>query len=151
MRKRKPPAIRFRAAGGNIPWAEMKELELPARMRIHCQRIARKIRQKKADAAKPFCAMRESGLVRLSDPDKGQPSFSPFFLTCGKGRKGTEFGNLLRQIFEIEGQQLGRARFHAAMKFSAVKLTGKSAVLTSKRILEHARDRYRDDLESCPL
>lgn len=48
----------------NIPWAEMKELELPLRMRIHCQRLVRKIRQKKADSAS-LCVMRELGLCDL--------------------------------------------------------------------------------------
>jgi hypothetical protein len=135
----------------NVPWAEMREQELPLRMRIHCQRIARKIRQKKADAAKHQSIMREMGLVRLSGPDKGQPIYSQFFLTCGQGRKGTDSGNMLRKIFEIESKSLGRVRFPAAIKFSAVKLTGKSAVSTGKRILEYARDRYRDDLENCPF
>lgn len=133
----------------NIPWAEMKELELPERMRIHCQRIARKIRQKKADAAKHRANMRQADLVSLSRPDKGQPIFSQFFLICGKGRKGTDFGSSIREIFEIAGNGLGRVLFPAAVKFAAVKLTGKSAVSTGKRILECARDRFRDDLETC--
>jgi hypothetical protein len=135
----------------NIPWAEMKELELPLRMRIHCQRIARKIRQNKADSAKHFCIMRELGLVRMSGPNKGQPIFSQFFLTCGQGRKGTDFGSSIRKIFEIEGKSLGRVRFPAPIKFSAVKLTGKSAVSTGKQILEFARDRYIAELETCPF
>jgi len=135
----------------NIPWAEMKERELPLRMRIHCQRIARKIRQKKADAAKFLCAMREMDLVRLSGPNKGQPIFSQFFLTCGRGRKGTDFRSSLRQIFGIESKSLGRVRFPAPIKFAAVKLTGKSAVSTGKRILEYARERYREDLENSPF
>lgn len=135
----------------NIPWAEMKELDLPLRMRIHCQRIARKLRQKKADAAKFHSIMRELDLVRLSGPDKGQPIFSQFLLTCGQGRKGTTAGNNLRMFFAMEGKRFGRVRFPAAIKFSAVKLTGKSAVATGKRILEYARDRYRHDLENCPF
>ena len=135
----------------NIPWAEMKELELPLRMRIHCQRITRKIRQKKADAAKHFCVMRELGLLRLTGPEKGQPIFSQFFLTCGRGRKESNTGNCLRKIFEIEGKRLGRVRFPAAIKFAAVKLTGKSAVSTGKRILAYAGDRFRDDLERYPF
>jgi hypothetical protein len=135
----------------NIPWAEMKELELPLRMRIHCQRIARKIRQKKADAAKFFCAMREMGLIRLSGPNKGQPIFSQFFLTCGRARKGTDFGNSIRKMFEIEASRLGRVRFPSAAKFSSVKLTGKGAVPTAKLILEYAGNRFRDDLETCPF
>jgi hypothetical protein len=135
----------------NIPWAEMKELELPLRMRIHCQRIARKIRQKKAEAAKFLCTMRELDLVRLSGPNKGQPIFSQFYLTCGQGRKGTDIGDTFRIVFELESKCLGRVRFPSAIKFAAVKLTGKSAVSTGKRILEYARDRYRDDLENCPF
>jgi hypothetical protein len=135
----------------NIPWAEMKEQELPLRMRIHCQRIARKIRQKKADAAKHLGIMRELDLLRLSGPNKGQPCFSQFFLACGKGRKGTAAGNTFRTIFDLEGQSFGPVRFPAAIKFAAVKLTGKSAVSTGKRILEYARDRYRDELETCPF
>ncbi len=120
-------------------------------MRIYCQRLARKVRQKKADAAKHFCIMRELDLIRHSGPDKGQPIFSQFFLTCGKGRKGTFFGDSLRQMFELEGKCLGPVRFPAAIKFSAVKLTGKTAVSTGKRILEYARDRYLADLETCPF
>jgi hypothetical protein len=135
----------------NIPWAEMKELELPLRMRIHCQRIARKIRQKKANDAKFLCIMRELDLLRLSGPNKGQPCFSQFFLTCGQGRKGTDTGNRFREIFGIEGQSFGPVRFPAPFKFAAVKLTGKSAVSTGKRILEYARDRYRNELETCPF
>jgi hypothetical protein len=135
----------------NIPWAEMKELELPLRMRIHCQRIARKIRQKKADAARYLCAMRKMDLVRLSGPNKGQPIISQFFLTCGRARKGTEIGNSLRIMFGIESKGLGRVRFPAPIKFAAVKLTGKSAVSTAKRILEYARDRYSEDLENYPF
>ncbi len=135
----------------NISWANMKELELPQRMRIHCQRIVRKIRQKKADAAKHFTVMRELGLVRLSGPDKGQPIFSQFFLACGKGRKKTLLGDALRQSFEIDGKRLGSVKFPSAIKFAAVKLTGKSAVSTGKRILEYAGDRFREDLENCPF
>lgn len=137
--------------GQKIPWAEMKEQEMPLRMRIHCQRIARKIRQKKADAAKHFCIMQELGLVSLSGPEKGQPIFSQFYLTCGQGRKGTDFGRKLRKIFKIEGKCLGPVRFPAAIKFSAVRLTGKSAISTAKRILEYAAHRYRNDLENCPF
>lgn len=135
----------------NIPWAEMKELELPLRMRIHCQRLARKIRQKKADSAKHLCVMRELGLVRLTGPNKGQPIFSQFFLTCGRARKGTDFGNNLREMFGVGRKGLERVRFPAPIKFSSVKLTGKSAVSTGKRILEYARDRFHEDLEHCPF
>jgi hypothetical protein len=135
----------------NIPWAEMKELELPDRMRIHCQRIARRIRQKKADAALHLSIMRESDLVRLSGPNKGQPIVSQFALTCGHARKGTSFGGMIRGIAAFSGKRFGRVRFPAAIKFSAVKLTGKSAVSTGKRILEYARDRFSVDLELIPF
>lgn len=135
----------------NIPWAEMKELELPERMRIHCQRIARKLRQKNADDAKFRSIMRQAGLVRLSGPDKGQPIASQFALTCGRARKGTSFGDTLRDCTAYIGKRLGRVQFPELVKFSSVKLTGKCAVSTGKRILEYARDRFLHDLETCPF
>ena len=135
----------------NIPWAEMIEQELPLRMRIHAQRIARKIRQKKANAAKFLCIMREADLVRLSGPDKGQPIVSQFALTCGHARKGTTFGDLVRGIATFTGKSFGPVRFPAPIKFAAVKLTGKGAAITGERILEYARDRYRVDRENRPF
>ena len=57
----------------------------------------------------------------------------------------------VREMFETEGKCLGPVRFPAPVKFAAVKLTGKSAVTTGKRILEYAGDRFRDDLERHPF
>jgi hypothetical protein len=135
----------------NIPWAEKKELELPPRMRIHCQRIARKIRQKNADAAKFLRIMREANLVHLIGSNKGQPIASQFELTCGRARKGTSIGAMFRTIAASLGKRLGRATLHPTAKFSSVKLTGKGAVATGKRILEYARDRHLTDLELMPF
>ena len=68
----------------NIPWAELREIELPLRMRIHCQRIARKIRQKKAGAAKHLCIMRELDLVRRSGPNKGLALLKSYGTASGR-------------------------------------------------------------------
>lgn len=95
--------------------------------------------------------MRRLGLVQLSGPEKEKSIFSQFYLTCGKGCKKTDWGDTLRKMFEIEDRTLGPVRFPYAIKYSAIKLAGKSAVSTGKRILEYARDRYRDDLESMPF
>jgi hypothetical protein len=101
--------------------------------------------------SKHLCVMRELGLVRLSGTDKGQPIFSQFFLTCGRARRGTDFGDNLRQMFGVEPKGLARVRFPAAIKFSSVKLTGKNAVSTGKRILGYAGGRFHKDLVNRPF
>lgn len=135
----------------NIPWAEKKELELPPRMRIHCQRIARKIRQKRANAAKFLRIMREADLLRLTGKDKGQPAVSEFALTLGFVRKGTRLGDLFRESVAYVGKRLGKEHLHPSTKYSSVKLTGEGAVTTGKRILEYAAERYKEELENCPF
>jgi len=131
----------------SIPFAEKSVLvDPPARFRVICHRIVRKLRQKKANAAKHAAIQRKMGLVHPSGPNKGKPFYSEFDLACGPRR------HILRpEIEHFTGLSLGPYRFPGPVKTSAVILTGEHAPATAKRILAYAGQAFRDYLEANPF
>ncbi len=131
-----------------IPWADMREIALPVRMRIHMQRIARKVRQKRADAAKHAAVCRKSG---LSWAESGVPLASQFDLTCGRHRKGTELGDCYRAVAAKQGLRFGRYAFPPSLKYSTVRLIGEHVPELARRISEYAVSRFRHELANTPF
>jgi len=130
-----------------IPWAEKRVLTgMPRRFRVVCQRIARKLRQVKANAAKHAAIQRKIGMVHPSGPEKGKPYFSEFALQCGPRRQGW------REDIEFFAKaRLGPYKFPGPLKTGAVCLVGEFAPATAKRILEFARDDLHSYLQSNPF
>jgi len=131
----------------SIPFAEKSVLiDPPARFRVICHRIVRKLRQKKANAAKHAAIQRKMGFVHPSGPSKGKPFYSQFDLECGPRR------HVLRpEIEHFSGSRLGPYHFPGLLKTSAVILTGEHAPATAKRILSYAGQAFRDYLEANPF
>ena len=130
-----------------IPWAELAEVELPRRVRLHAQRVARKIRQKRADAAKHRADMKVIDAVHHLGDNMGKPIISQFQLSCGRGALTW----LVRATAKMKGVRLGKCKFPAAMQFSAVKFIGKDAPQMVGRILLYAYGRACEDKETMPF
>jgi hypothetical protein len=137
----------------NVPWGKRVSLELPVRMRIYAQRVARKIRQKRADAAKFNAVCRAAHLVNVDGPNRGRPYdfVSQFSITLGKWHREPPGFNAPFYMAQSVGKRFGKYKLPSALKTSAVRLTGPGSLQLAKRILEYAADRYRDFLETSPF
>jgi len=130
-----------------IPWAEKSVLtNLPRRFRVVCHRLARKLRQKRANAAKHAAIQRKIGLVHPSGPNKGKPFFSEFFLQCSPRRK-----IMREEIEEFAKTRLGPYKFPGALKTGAIVLVGEFAPAVAKQILTFAESDLRSYSSSNPF
>jgi hypothetical protein len=149
-----------------IPWAELAEIELPARVRLHAQRVARKLRQKRADAAKYRAQMKQIGMVNLIGDEEGPPVVSQFRYTCGRRLENTKIASsetfisehyldfraiLARLTAKEKGVRVGKCKFPNTMKFATVKMIGKNAPALVGKILLYAYGRAREDKERMPF
>jgi hypothetical protein len=130
----------------NIPWAERKEIALPLRVRIHVQRAARKMRQKRAEAARHAVVM-----AKLKKAH-GLPYVSPTELEYGRHhRRGTRLGELYRHLARGEGFRIGKPKFPNCVRYSSVILTGKHVPNMIKELLKYGGKRALEDRESRPF
>lgn len=155
---------------GALPLGQLKEVEVHEHMAIHAQRVARKIRQTRADNAKHRAICRQIGFV---DGRTGQPTVSRFqvdravpvvgYVLKHYGNfdvvpldylrsQGVKLNAVLAVMCAIEkGLKFGRYVFPPAMKFSSVRLIGTGAPALVVRILEYAGERVRSEVEPLPF
>lgn len=130
----------------NIPFAERKEIELPVRVRIHAQRVGRKIRQNRMSAAK------HAAIMAKLKKAYHLPYVSAFQLQCGKHhRPGTPIGELYRRLARDLGEPFGKCGNSPSLRYSSVTLTGKHAPSTVGRILTFAGNRATADRTHQPF
>jgi len=119
---------------------------LPRRFRVVCHRLARKLRQKRANAAKHAAIQRKIGLLHPSGPNKGKPFFSEFVLQCSPRRK------VLRpEIEHLAEARLGPYKFPGPLKTGAIVLVGEFAPAVAKQILTFAESDLRSYSSSNPF
>lgn len=130
-----------------IPFAEKSVLENPpTRFLVVCHRIARKIRQKRADAAKHAAIYRSIKWIHGSGPLEGRPLHSQFYVTCHpRGR------SWIPDVLIHTGKRLGRYRFPHAIKSGPISLVGEFAPSTAKQILTFASRDLRSYIENHPF
>jgi hypothetical protein len=163
-----------------IPFGELREIEMPERVCVHTHRVARRIRQVRADNARHRALCRKYDML-----EDGKPLVSrQALLDCyqrlqsigGKAaldawdsggspeiarqvRKMVPHGDsaplrlLLAAMAAGERLEslLGRFRFPPAMKYSGITLTGKHVPEMMVRILYYAGGRALEDRESTPF
>jgi len=118
----------------------------PARFRVICHRVARKLRQKKANAAKHAAICRKAGKVWDSGPNKGDPIYSEFELACGKRRK------IIRdEVLEFFNLRFAPYSFPNPIKMGKITLVSEFTSTTAKRLLEWAGTEYRAYLDVTPF
>lgn len=146
-----------------VPFAACSDLELPLPVAVFAQRVARKIRQKRADAAKFNAQMRKINFVN----SEGKPTISQFALWFGRQRKFVTESDerpFIAHAAVIAGRtyrdpevgfsdpvRFGRFPFSKRMRFAGVKLVGVDAPALSLRIMKYAGERFRDHLSNRPF
>lgn len=148
-----------------IPFAEEASLELPLKVAVYAQRVARKIRQKRADAAKHTAQMRKIGMTR----EDGSPLISQFGLLIGRRSNKDPMTSQDFRVFQAKAAveiaaahrdpeegfsdpvRFGRFRLPQATRFSGVKLVGVEAPSLALRILRYAGERFREHLANSPF
>ena len=141
--------------GAHLPTGKLCELVLPPRVNVHAQRIARKIRQKRANAAKHRAVCQQWGFV--TGEAQTEPTLSEFGLLGKRGRifrHIVDSGEYTPAEFEKWGGKVpkfGPYRFAAPMKFSTVRLTGAHVPDMMVRVLQYAGARALVDRERTPF
>jgi hypothetical protein len=140
---------KFNAAA--LPLGKLCELALPDRVGVHAQRVARKIRQKRANEARHRAICAKTGLVR-----DGEPLVSQFGLLGRRGRiyRDAFTLNVGAELLEEWGGKVprfGPYKFPPPLKFSAVRLTGAHVPAMLIRVLEYAGLRAREDASLSPF
>lgn len=162
----------------HLPFGQLKELPLPARVALHSQRVCRKIRQARANDAKHLALCRRfNGLL----PDGKTPGVSRHQLQRFY-QKFVELGGIsaflldspeyFSQLRRVAGSGTGYAsvmfysaiavgyklsdlvagcKFPSVMKYSSVRLTGSHVPPMMVRILEWAGGRALIDRERTPF
>jgi len=160
----------------HIPWGKLCEVPAPDSVTKHAQRVARKVRQARADNARHRALCRKYDMLQ-----DGQPMVSRFALLecyrrlqavggldallvsggCGSPLSFALFVNgdstPFRLLFaaHVAGERmeslLGGYKFPAAMKYSAVRLTGGHVPDMVVRILQYAGARALIDREQTPF
>lgn len=131
-----------------IPFAPEVSLEIPwiaQGVSVLLHRLYRKLRQVKANEGKHRAQLRAVGRYVRGGPDKGQPCYSQFLLSCSRRR------HVLREeINEMlpPGQSLGPYRFPSAIKHYPVTLVGPFVPAFAAKAARWAMDSFRDRLDS---
>lgn len=166
--------------GESIPFAKVRELELPGRVAVHAQRVARKVRQARADNAKHGALCRRFGGMAADGftPAVSRQQLQRFFHVwndcgglsaldsdlpgiCGRLRRAVGSGAALCSALAMfckaseEGFRLSEFvsgfQFPPAMKFSRVRLTGAHVPKMMVRILQYAGERALIDRDQTPF
>jgi len=135
-----------------IPWAECSELVLLPKVAVIAQRVARKIRQKRADNAKHRAICKKLGMVDFD----GNPLASQFDLLRGNNSfMGMAVKYASARHTDSQGKPAplrpGRFKLPDACKYSGVKLVGVDAPALALRIMRYAGERFRHHLETHPF
>lgn len=162
--------------GPSIPLGKLQELPLPSRVAVHAQRVARKIRQARADNARHRALCRKFDMIENGQPLVSRQSLLRCYQSlqsvggfsalvaweageCPAVRKLVVNGDTapfrLLLAAHVAGVRLegllGRFKFPPAMKFSSVRLTGSHVPEMMLRIIQHAGARALIDRECAPF
>lgn len=157
-----------------VPFGELREIVLPERVAVHSHRVARRIRQARADDAKYRALCR-----KFDRMDGKRPKVSRFELEQAVQRWNRHAGMLRTEedvpeffrrvrggrsdsgalgfLLDLHAAKhpfrdlVSGYRFPAAMKYSAVTLTGKHVPEMMVRILHYAGARALRDREVTPF
>lgn len=123
-----------------LPLSKCSELELPLRVAIIAHRIARKIKQKRADEARHLMISKKCGLMDF----KGNPTHSQFrVLAMKNGHAATPLeAAIVCHIPKLKGHRWGKANFKGTAKFAAVNLISNTSPKTALQIAEHVGERF---------
>ena len=159
-----------------VPYAPKRELLVPDRVAVHAQRVARKIRQARADNAKHASLCRRFGGLEIDgvtpgvsrqqlqlfyrewikfggDPALDDPvALSRLRFVCGSGMgyAMVMFHNAIAQSVPLKSLLAG-FRFPRAMKFSGVRLIGAHVPEMVVRVLFYAGGRALVDRDISPF
>jgi len=130
-----------------IPFAEKSVLSNPpVRYLVTCHRLARKLRQKRANAAKHAAICRKLDMLHLSGPHKGKPLYSEFNLACGSRRE-----SLREHIRYFAKTSPGPYKFPGPLNTGAIVLVGEFAPSVAKQILQFAASDLREYISMNPF
>lgn len=132
-----------------LPISSHSELCLPERAAIIAHRITRKLKQKRADAAKHRAISKEIGFTRPS----GELILSQFdILRLKQGH--SEFQHLAAVFLSLphaSGQRWGKATFHKCTKFAKIHLISANSPQTALQIMKHVGQQMKDWKERNPF
>lgn len=156
-----------------IPWGKLQELDLPKRVAVHAQRVARKIRQARADDAKHRALCRRFDMMEGNDPTVSRMALQNCFdgLQAVGGVKALAewceardarlplslYGRplvLLLKAFLVGvslKSLLAGCKFPPATKFSSVRLIGSHVPEMMLRVVQYAGQRALIDREQTPF
>jgi hypothetical protein len=132
-----------------IPVSVREETALTPAAAIYAQRVARKLRQVKANEGKHRAICRAAGLA----DDSGNPMVSSFYLTCSRHRGSSNrvSGSIYHEIAAFHGVRFGKASLPAYLRTASVTLSGPSAPATGARILSYALGRETEEFVGVPF
>ena len=133
-----------------LPISERSEMPLPERAAVIAHRVARKIQQKRADAAKHYRLARELGMV---DFEK-QPLLSQFDMIAMKGGHLTKeqqmCGAIMQRAAQIRGKRWGKCRKFRFAKYSKIRLISNTSPATAIQIMRYVGQALKDWMERNP-
>lgn len=161
-----------------IPFAELRQIELPERVAVHSHRVARKIRQVRADNSKHSAICRKFGGMSSDGKTPGvsrqqlERLHREWVAVGGETALDTDLPGVFRRLRAAAGSGLGAGivmftrasaegvrlkdlvsgfRFPSSMKYSAVTLTGRHVPAMMLRVLQYAGDRAKQDQLCTPF
>lgn len=162
----------------HIPFASERSIVLPERVAVHAQRVARKIRQARADNAKHTALCRRFGGMASDGKTPGisrqqlQRFYRAWLEIGGESGIDTDLPNVFRRLRAAGGSGMASGlvmfmnatgegfrltnflsgyKFPAAMKFSSVRLTGAHVPGMIYEILKYAGARALVDSGQPPV
>lgn len=132
-----------------IPVSVYEDTPLSPAASVYAQRIARKIRQKRANAGKHRALCSEMGLVLSNGPDIGKPVLSQFEVLNRK-QSGKRKGFFLDMLGVTGGKRFGKAKLSPWLKTSSVYLSGDNSPALVQRILAYALARDAEEFLDVP-
>jgi len=134
-----------------LPVSKCSEMLLPDRAIVIAHRVALKIQQKRADAAKHYRMARELGMIDLN----GKPFLTPFDLIAFKGGHLTQdrlfCGVLMQGVAKLHGKRWGKARKSRFGKFSKIRLISNDSPATALQIMKYVGSALKDWIERNPF
>lgn len=132
-----------------LPLSQYSELELPLRVAIFAQRIARKIKKKRADEAKHRMISKKCGVMDF----QGNPLHSQFRVHAMKhGHASTALeAAIVWHIPKLNCYRWGKAKLQETVKFAGVHLISSNSPHLAKQIIKYSAAHLKHWLEIQPF
>jgi hypothetical protein len=148
--------------GAALPRGEHKELVLPARVAVHCHRVARRIRQERADDSKhrQICRKIHAWNVSTNQPLVSRQQVNAMASRIKRGGSVLTVDDVTPAEFLAfwaiaeaakQGLRFGRYEFKRHAAFCAVTLIGSHVPAMLVQVLQYAGNRAREDLDNNPF